>query len=58
MTKITVASRNFANAPKKGFLAIHGLQNSRGRNVKLQMNDHSMWLGQAGTTSTLNKTKV
>jgi hypothetical protein len=58
MTKIIVASRNFANAPKKGFLSIHGLQNSMGRNIKLQMNGHSMWLRQAGTTSTLNKTKV
>ena len=35
----------FANAPKKGFLSIHGLQSSRARNIRLQMNDHStcMW---------------
>jgi len=58
MTTIIVASCNFANAPKKGFLSIHGLQNSTGRNIKLQINDHNMWLRQAGTTSTLNKTKV
>jgi len=40
--KEIAASRNFAKAPKKGILSVRGLQNSRDRNIRLQMNDHSM----------------